>query len=64
MAEVEVEPPQTCTVCGAASTERLDPLTWSLEVDGDDHRWTCVDCARSHVRDMEGRLDLAYWTFE
>lgn len=54
----------TCAVCGAAATSPDDPVvltTWARERDGERDMWTCADCSRRHVRDIEGKLDVQWW---
>lgn len=53
-----------CSVCGRSSSEPGDALTWSLDVERGERHWTCVDCVRTHVRSVEGKLDRTYWTFD
>ncbi len=57
-----IEPPSTCALCDAPAEDPLAVLTWALEVEDDDHRWMCLDCARDHVRDIEGRLGIESWS--
>jgi hypothetical protein len=37
------------------------PLTWSPAILGGRQVWTCADCARANIRNIEGRLDPAWW---
>lgn len=56
------EPPQHCSVCGRSADEDTTAvITWSLEVDEDRWRWTCPNCARDHVQDIEARLAEDWW---
>ena len=53
-----------CAVCGAVATGPDDPVvltTWARERDGERDTWTCADCSRRHVRDIEGKLDVQWW---
>ncbi len=56
-----IEPPVDCALCQAPAEDPLAVLTWALEVEDADHRWFCLDCARDHVRDIEGRLGIESW---
>lgn len=53
----------TCSRCGRSRAQDapLDALAWALEADTGRHVWLCPTCARSHVRDIEGKLPHAYW---
>ncbi|WP_405587252.1 hypothetical protein [Streptomyces sp. NBC_01190] len=48
-----------CAHCGHTA-EGL-PLTWPCSVENGDRRYFCDDCARRHLRSIEGRLDSARW---
>lgn len=39
----------------------MDALAWVRESEGDAVRWLCPQCARAHVRDIEGKLPAEYW---
>ena len=57
-------PSPVCAVCGAVDTGPDDPVvltTWARERDGERDTWTCADCSRRHVRDIEGKLDVQWW---
>lgn len=53
----------TCKRCGRsrADVPAAEALAWSVENDGAGRRWLCVSCARTHVRDIEGKLPDEYW---
>ena len=54
--------PETCMLCGAQrSAEPAEALAWVREDEGGHTRWLCPHCARSHVRDIEGKLPREYW---
>jgi hypothetical protein len=36
-------------------------LAWVLENTPRGQVWLCPDCARNHVRDIEGKLPDEYW---
>jgi hypothetical protein len=37
------------------------PVTWSASMEGGRRLWTCERCAREHVRNIEAKLDSAWW---
>jgi hypothetical protein len=47
-----------CVSCGVPTPGPTPPYTWSKAVENGHRTWTCPTCARSHVRDIEGKLDL------
>ncbi|MCK2237349.1 MULTISPECIES: hypothetical protein [unclassified Crossiella] len=59
----EPDPPM-CLRCGSQRDQDSDPavlLAWSAERTTRGTRWLCPDCARAHVRDIEGKLPDEYW---
>ena len=48
-----------CARCGHTA-EGL-PLTWTCSVENGSRVYFCDDCARTHLRSIEGRLDSAWW---
>jgi len=57
-------PEPTCARCGrvrAAEPDPLAALAWVSTKENGVQRWLCPDCARSHVRDIEGKLPDEYW---
>ncbi|MEI2826858.1 MAG: hypothetical protein V9F04_10915 [Dermatophilaceae bacterium] len=53
-----------CVVCGALADRADDPVvitTWVRDRSGGRVTWTCADCSRRHVRDIEGKLDAKWW---
>ncbi|WP_200834696.1 hypothetical protein [Amycolatopsis alkalitolerans] len=53
-----------CARCGAVREAETEPslvLAWVSEREGGDVRWLCPQCARDHVRDIEGKLPSEYW---
>ncbi|MFI1014034.1 hypothetical protein [Streptomyces sp. NPDC020965] len=48
-----------CSRCGKVAEEASPPWTCSME-NGTRH-YFCDDCARAHLRAIEGRLDSAWW---
>ncbi|MGH3860874.1 hypothetical protein [Actinokineospora sp.] len=57
------EPAATCSLCGKsrADASPVEALAWSSETDARGTRWLCPACARTHVRDIEGKLPAEYW---
>ncbi|MFB9688564.1 hypothetical protein [Amycolatopsis plumensis] len=56
--------PVVCTRCGRTRTAADDPATalaWVSTRERGALRWLCPDCARQHVRDIEGKLPDEYW---
>ncbi len=52
-----------CSLCGRsrADADALTALSWVTENDERGPRWLCPACARTHVRDIEGKLPAEYW---
>lgn len=52
-----------CSRCGRskADADPLDSLAWVAETEHGRTTWLCTDCARAHVRDIEGKLPHEYW---
>ncbi|HEV2781387.1 MAG TPA: hypothetical protein VGX25_18550 [Actinophytocola sp.] len=57
------EPHVRCSRCGRSRAD--DPpfraLAWVVENAERGRIWLCPDCARIHVRDIEGKLPDEYW---
>ncbi|MEU4252807.1 hypothetical protein AB0F15_35930 [Amycolatopsis sp. NPDC026612] len=57
--------PVVCTRCGrtrtAAADDPVTALAWVSTREQGVLRWLCPDCARQHVRDIEGKLPDEYW---
>lgn len=54
----------TCSRCGRLrpDDDALAALSWVSERDErGNRRWLCVDCARTNVRNIEGKLDQEWW---
>ncbi|GDY33209.1 hypothetical protein [Gandjariella thermophila] len=54
----------TCARCGRRQDRAANPveaLTWVVEQGPGFRRWLCPQCARTHVRDIEGKLPSDYW---
>lgn len=56
-------PAEACSRCGRlkADATPLEALAWVSESGKDGRRWLCPECARKHVRDIEGKLPDDYW---
>jgi hypothetical protein len=39
----------------------VEALTWVPERERGRTQWMCPSCARTHVRDIEGKLPAEYW---
>ncbi|MGK2930777.1 MAG: hypothetical protein ACSLFO_14520 [Acidimicrobiales bacterium] len=58
--------PNTCHRCGTdTGSDEAVPLGWSTSVpdggDGAQVQILCPRCTREHVRDIEAKLDEAWW---
>ena len=56
--------PAVCGMCGRTRAGDEDPsvaLAWVSTRERGALRWLCPDCARRHVRDIEGKLPDDYW---
>ena len=53
--------PLTCDFCGRQERDPAATLAWSTAVEGGRRRTYCVECSRTHLRAMEGKLDSEYW---
>jgi hypothetical protein len=52
----------SCSLCHTPTPTFPPPLTWSPSIEGGGHRvWMCPDCARDNIRNIEGRIDPAWW---
>lgn len=53
----------TCTRCGRSRADAppAEALAWSMQVERGGQTWLCPACARTHVRDIEGKLPDEYW---
>ncbi|MER5265062.1 hypothetical protein ABTZ99_23585 [Actinosynnema sp. NPDC002837] len=54
----------TCARCGRTRSSVTDPaqlLAWVRERERGVDQWLCHACARTHVRDIEGKLPSDYW---
>jgi transposase len=55
----------TCARCGRMRSSVTDPaelLAWVRERERGVDQWLCSQCARTHVRDIEGKLPGDYWS--
>ncbi|MEV6011577.1 hypothetical protein AB0M29_32775 [Streptomyces sp. NPDC051976] len=54
--------PQTTTTCESCGTTREGlPLTWTCSKENGRRVYFCDECARKHLRSIEGRLDSSWW---
>jgi len=53
---------KVCATCGRspAANEPAD-LTWTHGIERAGTVWTCPDCSRQHLREIEGKLDSQWW---
>lgn len=51
----------TCDYCGRQSADEADRLTWTTSVEQGVHRTYCTECSRTHLRQIEGKLDSEWW---
>jgi transposase len=57
-----VPPPQTCRSCGAVrDPDDGGSLAWVSERDAERTTWLCPGCARTHIRDIEAKLQPDWW---
>ncbi|MEU8707102.1 hypothetical protein [Streptomyces sp. NPDC048565] len=50
-----------CARCGTTATSDPAPPTWLCSVENGSRQYFCEDCARTHIRAIESRLDSAWW---
>ncbi|MET9802358.1 hypothetical protein [Streptomyces sp. NPDC006368] len=48
-----------CSRCGRSADS--PPVTWMCSVENGTRHYFCDDCARTHLRAIESRLDSAWW---
>ncbi len=55
--------PALCSRCGRSRADAppAEALAWTLTNDARGQSWLCPTCARTHVRDIEGKLPDEYW---
>ncbi|HEY9438509.1 MAG TPA: hypothetical protein VIS29_07625 [Streptomyces sp.] len=53
--------PVVCARCGTAAEGGMVPATWICSVENSRREYFCDDCARTHLRAIESRLDSAWW---
>ncbi len=51
----------TCDFCGRQEPDEAKTLSWTVSVEHGRRRTYCVDCSRTHLRAMEGKLDSEHW---
>nr|WP_093897471.1 hypothetical protein [Streptomyces sp. Ncost-T10-10d] len=50
-----------CALCGTSADSESAPPTWICSVENRKHQYFCEECARTHIRAIESRLDSAWW---
>ncbi|MFF1461679.1 hypothetical protein [Streptomyces sp. NPDC058330] len=50
-----------CVRCGRAADNDTAPATWGCSVEDGRRQYLCENCARAHIRAIEGRLDSDRW---
>ncbi|MDX2732118.1 MULTISPECIES: hypothetical protein [Streptomyces] len=50
-----------CARCDTAADSEYAPPTWVCSVENGRRQYFCDNCARSHIRAIEGRLDSPWW---
>ncbi|WP_197026046.1 hypothetical protein [Nocardioides sp. URHA0020] len=51
----------TCDFCGRQESDESATLAWTTSVERGRTRVYCVECSRTHLRAMEGKLDSEWW---
>lgn len=54
------EQPVVCALCGTTAPAP-PPLSWICSVEDGQRKYFCENCARTHIRAIEGRLDSSWW---
>jgi hypothetical protein len=52
---------ECCATCKRQTPTLPPPLSWSPAIEDGSRVWTCPDCARDNIRNIEGRIDPAWW---
>jgi hypothetical protein len=55
---LDVEP--VCQLCGRADTAG-ERLSWVMDRRAGTVSWTCPDCAATHIRALEAKLEPEWW---
>ncbi|MFJ4838798.1 hypothetical protein [Streptomyces sp. NPDC088746] len=50
-----------CARCGTVADSDPPPPTWLCSMENGGREYFCEDCARTHIRAIESRLDSAWW---
>ncbi|MET9916577.1 hypothetical protein ACFV1C_29970 [Streptomyces sp. NPDC059605] len=50
-----------CALCGASADSGSTPPTWICSVENGRRQYFCDQCARTHIRAIESRLDSSWW---
>ncbi|MFD9503650.1 hypothetical protein [Streptomyces sp. NPDC060035] len=51
----------SCARCGVMADGDTAPPTWICSVENGRRQYVCEDCARTHIRAIESRLDPDWW---
>jgi hypothetical protein len=51
---------RSCDMCGRQA-EEAETLTWTTSVENGRQRTYCDECSRQHLREIESKLDSAWW---
>ena len=51
----------TCDYCGRTAEEGAATLAWTTAVEHGRRCTFCPECSRSHLREIEGKLDSEFW---
>ncbi|MGW2179447.1 hypothetical protein ACWCXX_15390 [Streptomyces sp. NPDC001732] len=50
-----------CALCGTSADSETTPPTWICSVENGQRQYFCEQCARTHIRAIESRLDSTWW---
>jgi hypothetical protein len=50
-----------CARCGVTADGDVPPPEWLCAVENSRRQYFCDDCARTHIRAIESRLDPEWW---
>ncbi|MFF8715757.1 hypothetical protein ACF07T_30640 [Streptomyces sp. NPDC015184] len=50
-----------CALCGTSADSESAPPTWICSVENGRRQYFCDQCARTHIRAIESRLDSSWW---
>ena len=52
----------TCQQCGRTPRDDADTLAWGTSVERGQVQHLCPECARTHARSIEAKLESEYWS--